>query len=242
MPPSEAQGRSVVIFDCESDGVPANQESKGPHAFENVHCTCACALVVRVPPGTSFEAAVPNAQELVQWCDDEDSAPPFERLFRAFDDASVVVGYNVLDFDFPLLFKHYQGKRGRRRYMEHRCKTHDPFSRIRAATGVWASLQSLLNSNDVPSKSATGADAVRWWKCGDRASIQSYCLDDVRRTVDVLLKPNLLLLPPGVNSRTSPNAIPLPHHVYGIAPALRSTNTSDEVDGVALSPRAPPPP
>lgn len=225
MPPP---GQSVVIFDCESDGVPANQESKGPHAFQNVHCTCACALVVHVQPGTSFEDAVPSAQELVQWCDDENTTPLFERLFQAFDEASVIVGYNVLDFDFPLLFKHYQGKQGRRRYMEHRCKTHDPFSRIRAATGVWATLQSLLDSNDIASKSATGADAVRWWKCGDRSSIESYCLDDVRRTVDVLSKRPLLLLPPGVNSRTSPNAILVPHHVYGIAPALSSAR-SDEI-------------
>ena len=87
-----------------------------------------------------------------------------------------------------------------------------------------------------PVQVGDGADAVRWWKCGDRASIQSYCPTTSHRR---RASPNL---PPSRRQLAHvSNAIPLPHHAYGIAPALRSTNTSDEVDGVALSPRAPPP-
>lgn len=171
----------TVVFDCESDGLPTRC---GGLDFTHVECTVACALLFE-DHGRDPETATP----LVCWRDDDDV---FEPLFRAFDDADRIVGYNVLDFDFPLLQKYY-GVRQRRRYVEHRVKTIDLFHDIRATTGVWLKLNVLLNANEIPAKSSSGSQAVAWWESGERSKLEAYCMTDVRLTATLAALPSLLV-------------------------------------------------
>ena len=195
---------TVVIFDCESDGRPETI-SECPD-FTNVQCTVVCAI--EWTTGTSFE----EATKIVCWRDVVPSrgVGPFTPLFDAFDRADLIVGYNCLDFDFPLLFKYY-GRRHLQRYQGHRLKTLDVFTRIRAVTGSWPKLDYLLKCNGLESKTSSGAEAVKMWESGEREKLQSYCEADVFLTAKLAMLPHIMM-----------NGMRIPEHVYGIRPTLES--------------------
>ena len=204
---------TVVVFDCESDSKPTRVGQRGEHDFRHVQCTVACALVLdasRIVVPSAGKAILESAAPIVCWRDvcPTKGACPFKALFDAFDAADVIVGYNCMDFDFPLLYKYY-GSKGARRYLEHRIKTLDVFTRVRAATNTWPKLDDLLRANKLGSKSGNGAQAITLWEQNKRAELESYCMDDVRLTAQLALLPRLRV---GVAT--------LPSHVYGIGPAV----------------------
>ena len=166
------------------------------------------------------ESAVSAAIRHEFWgdVDTDNNGNPFERLLRLFDDAEVVVGYNCLDFDFPLLRKHYSiGRDADRRFLLHKLKTLDPFSRIRAASNVWPSLGKLLKANGLPSKSGDGCEAVKLWETGKRAELASYCHDDVLLTARVVTLPRLV----AVDTRGGPlDGLTLHNNVFGLESAI----------------------
>lgn len=212
--------RTVVVFDCESDGLPlrrsdiSDTDALGPSDFRHVQCTCACAVVLR----TEWDCGELHiVDKRVCWRDD--AADPFEPLFDLFDRATVIVGFNALGFDFPLLYKHY-GIANRRRYLTHRMKTHDIFERLRAATGLWFSLECLLRHNGIPGKTGRGDNAIKLWQANDRAVLSEYCLADVHKTAQLALLPRMVLGAPLV-----PNSVPMevPKSVYAIDAALRAS-------------------
>lgn len=212
----------VVVFDCESDGRP--YDANGWMDFTTVQCTVVCAL--EWVCGTPLDTAT----SIVCWRDVAPSrgVSPFSLLFDAFDRADLIVGYNCLDFDFPLLYKYY-GRRSLQRYQAHRLKTLDVFSRIRAVTGSWPKLDYLLKSNGLESKTSSGAEAVNMWESGEREKLQSYC------EADVLLTAKLATLP-----SISMHGMQIPQFVYGIEPAIaavvstRCSTTADEPDYVVV--------
>ena len=183
-PTADAQ-KTVVIFDCESDGKPRSSfgDTRALQDFQFVQCTCACALIV---PAAQLPSLA-GATKLTCWRDvatRRTGANPFEPLLAAFDAASVIVGYNALDFDFPLLWKHYSKKQSRR-YLEHRIKCLDLFSRLRAVSGrLAASLDDLLSGNGLPGEdAATVEQAIRHVAGGhERDELEAYCQADVLRT------------------------------------------------------------
>lgn len=108
--------RTVVFFDCESDALP--NRSLGLDGFRYTECTCACALVLELPENGRIQStqdiasSLDGGQQLACWRDvaTDTSVPggaPFEPLLAAFDSADLIVGYNCLAFDFPLLRKYY---------------------------------------------------------------------------------------------------------------------------------------
>jgi hypothetical protein len=206
----------VVGFDCESDGLPA-RPPPGAHGiydaldFRHVQCTVACAIAIDVP--TPFDG---NLKSLVHtrisaWRDD--NGPPFETILKQFDDADVIIGYNALGFDFPLMYKYYNCHRadGRRRYMQHRCKTVDIFERIRSATTQWPKLDTLLASNNLQGKTSSGKSAVTMWEQQERTQLCDYCMNDVDRTLQLAALPSITM-----------GSLVIPEHVYGLRSALQS--------------------
>lgn len=185
----------VVAFDCESDGLPeGGSTGRGgpttPSQFSWVQCTCACAVSFQLDKHGN--ALLEDAQRWTFW---RDRIPargmgPFEPLLRLFDSAELIVAFNGLDFDFPLLHKYY-GKTQGSRYLCHRIKCLDPFHRIRAHMGQWVKLETLLRHNGLPCKTASGASAVQMWNENRREELAAYCMSDVERTIDVVLKPQL---------------------------------------------------
>ena len=247
--------QTVVVFDCESDGrLPPGLDDRSASAaavraerFERIQCTCAVAIVLDAAllrdPRT-VARALSTASKIVCWRDKPDTSAgandsPFAPLLRAFDDATLIVGYNAYDFDFPLLRKHY---RSGARYMAHRLKTHDPFDDIRARTGRWESLDNLLKTNGLQTKNGlTGLDAVRLWdeiqfsevpEAGLRArkALEKYCENDVRCTAQLVTRPTLALRTVGA----LPGVV-LNNAVFGVAAALARAGVGDAYASLAAS-------
>ena len=196
----------IVAFDLEADclfsecaGADRGQKMQG------MGVTVACAI--RMPldscGGTGGEA-LRDSRNSVLFCDDEEFPEP---LLRQFDDALVIVAYNGLDFDMPLLKRYYKDKK---RYHRHLCKVVDPFSRIRSTLGIWPKLDLLLEANDLATKTADGKEAVAMWRRGEREKLAAYCMADVAALVQLAFLPKLKV----------PGHRPLPELVYGVRPAL----------------------
>tara|TARA_Y100000389_G_scaffold62579_1_gene58615 strand:- start:3005 stop:3727 length:723 start_codon:yes stop_codon:yes gene_type:complete len=209
---------TAVVFDCESDGKPVRSGTPSEQDFRHVQCTVACGIVLNVDNifSKSADVVLNKAKQITCWRDvaPTKGANPFEELFQAFDDADVIVGFNSLDFDMPLLRKHY-GCKGARRYMEHRLKSLDMFSRLRSVTNSWPKLDDLLSQNNLVTKSGDGAKAIVLWEKQKRVELQKYCMDDVKRTAELSLLSKL---------RMGDNCIP--EHVFGLRPMLRGMRLS----------------
>lgn len=210
---------TVVVFDCESDGAPTCGD------FKRVQCTCACAIVIQSKDALqacsdpSLVEQLMSASETVStritcWRDiSEMGLDPFYNLLLAFDQAEAIVAHNGLDFDFPLLRKHYgYSVAANGRYMSHRLKCLDCFSRLRSITGGWISLNTLLANNHLSSKTGDGKEAIQWWYNGNRTKLRAYCFKDVELTARLCLLPRMHL--PGLGN--------VPLSIYNIAPFLAS--------------------
>lgn len=175
---------------------------------------------------------VEKATKITCWRDVVPSkgASPFKELLDAFDSADLIVGYNSLDFDMPLLCKHY-GPKGARRYLDHRVKSLDIFSRVRAATNQWPKLDELLAANHLGSKSGDGAQAIKLWEENRRDELQQYCMMDVQRTAELALLPRMRV-----------GGAWIPNHVYGIGPAVQAIRVSEAMALHSVSPTPPSPP
>jgi len=206
---------TVVVFDCESDSKPTRSGPRGELEFRQVQCTVACALVL-----DTSTLSIDQAREITCWRDvaPTKGANPFKELLDAFDSADVIVGYNSLDFDMPLLWKHY-GTKAARRYLEHRIKSIDIFSRIRAVTSQWPKLDDLLAANKLGSKSGNGAHAITLWEEQRRDELQQYCMMDVRKTAELALLPRMRMGDAWV-----------PNHVYGPGPAIQAIRVLEPID------------
>lgn len=206
---------TCVIFDTESDGLPS-RGARGALDFTHVQCTIACALVLDLKPGARAVTQVDlrKAQRITCWRDvvPERGTNPFKELFDAFDKASLIVGYNSLDFDMPLLRKHY-GRSRSQSYLQHRLKSHDIFSRVRAVTGQWPKLDALLEASGLETKSSDGAEAIKMWEEGRRDELKEYCETDVLRTLQLALLPEL---------KMPTYDLALPSHLFGILPAWQA--------------------
>ena len=75
-----------------------------------------------------------------------------------FDGAEVIVGFNCLAFDFPLLQRFYTSKK---RYLAHRCKCLDIMTRVRDVTDDYYKLDKLLKDNELSTKTSNGNNAIR---------------------------------------------------------------------------------
>ena len=210
---------TCVVFDCESDGLPP-RGARGALDFTHVQCTVACAMVIELAHNAHgvTQKDLQKARRITCWRDvvPEKGANPFRELFDAFDEASLIVGFNSLDFDMPLLCKHYR-KAQRRNYINHRLKSHDIFSRIRSVTGCWPSMNALLEKAGLEAKSSDGAEAIKMWEEGRRTELEEYCMTDVLRTVQLALVPELNM--PAYEA-------PVPSHIYGLLPAWKAMFTS----------------
>lgn len=204
-----------VVFDCESDGLPSEGERNGECCFKNVECTCACACVFRVddPYNIDVDAAVASAESVRCLRTDAPSsnANPFDGLLAAFDRADVIVSYNGLAFDMPLMRKYYPKSESTTRYMSHRHKALDVMHRLHGNTGIRCKLDTLLSQNGLPRKTDCGSNAVRLWENEEYTKLLDYCQRDVEITARLALQPQLLVGPYVV-----------PETVYGVLPALRA--------------------
>jgi DEAD/DEAH box helicase domain-containing protein len=109
-----------------------------------------------------------------------DAFLPFEQdalpeMFRLLAQADLVVGFNILGFDYAVL----QAFAG---ILLNALPTLDMLAHVHKRLGRRVSLDNLAQATLNAEKSAEGLAALRWWKEGRLAQIAEYCRRDVDLT------------------------------------------------------------
>ncbi|MFZ2522721.1 MAG: ribonuclease H-like domain-containing protein [Minisyncoccia bacterium] len=106
----------------------------------------------------------------------------FEKMWPYFQNAELLVTFNGVYFDIPLLNKYYKkaglGDLSKTRHL-------DIFKEIKQTNGRWLKLDKIAEGTFGINKSGDGLDAIVWWRNGEIEKIRKYCLDDVKITRDV---------------------------------------------------------
>lgn len=97
--------------------------------------------------------------------------PRLERLTR-------VIGYNIDDFDLPVMNSYYPGDITR-------LPTLDILAEIEKKVGFRVKLDDVVQATLGTSKSGNGLMAVEYFRTGEWGKLQEYCLQDVRVTRDL---------------------------------------------------------
>lgn len=95
-----------------------------------------------------------------------------EQLVRA----DLVVGYNVIDFDYQVLMAYTILD------LPHHCITLDLMADIAATLGHRLGLDAVAQATLDVGKTGGGLDAIRWWREGRMLEIAEYCCFDVKCT------------------------------------------------------------
>ena len=106
-----------------------------------------------------------------------DAFLPFEQdalpeMFRLLARADLVVGFNILGFDYAVLQPFADIRL-------HDLPTLDMLTQVHKQLGRRVSLDKLAQATLNAEKSADGLAALRWWKEGRLAQIAEYCRMDV---------------------------------------------------------------
>lgn len=101
-----------------------------------------------------------------------------EALVQDLSQAELVVGFNVLRFDYEVLRSYSD-------YPFTSIPTVDMLDHVYRALGFRISLDGLASATLGAKKSADGLAAVRWYKTGQMDKIIAYCKQDVQVTKDL---------------------------------------------------------
>ncbi|MFZ2522828.1 MAG: ribonuclease H-like domain-containing protein [Minisyncoccia bacterium] len=110
------------------------------------------------------------------------SQEEFADMWPYFQKAELLITFNGLYFDIPLLNKYYK-KAGLGDLSSQRHT--DIFKEVKQVSGRWLKLDKIASGTFGINKSGDGFDAVKWWREGKIDEIRKYCLDDVKITKDV---------------------------------------------------------
>lgn len=98
-----------------------------------------------------------------------------ESLFDLFKNASQIIGFNIIDFDIPVLEPYTSLKL-------YELPLLDMMDDVERGVGFRVGLNNLAGATLGISKSADGLQALEWFKQGQIEKVKKYCLDDVRIT------------------------------------------------------------
>jgi DEAD/DEAH box helicase domain-containing protein len=90
--------------------------------------------------------------------------------------ADLVVGYNVVNFDYEVLMGYTILD------LPDRCRTLDLLVDLEKSLGHRVGLDSVANATLGVGKTGDGLDAIRWWREGRLVDIAEYCCFDVKCT------------------------------------------------------------
>ena len=102
----------------------------------------------------------------------------FADMWPYFQSADLIVTYNGIHFDVPLLQKYTDIDLSAIKHI-------DLFKEIRDVTGKKLGLDGIAQATLGISKSGHGLDAIAWWNSGEIQKIIDYCIQDVKVTKDV---------------------------------------------------------
>lgn len=208
---------TVVVWDIETDTSFKGLEGMcREQKFQVMQATVICAAVFdaeasRIPGNWK---AAKETVELKHWWRDAPcpDGRVFEELLTLFDAADVIVAYNGMGFDLPVMRKYYgSGKKAAARYLAHRLKCFDPMLAVSSAAEIpWPKLDDLLRYNQLSPKIGDGLEAIRLWEAGERQDLLHYCEQDVLALAELVHLNDLKLWLVGR----------LPNRVHGIAGAI----------------------
>lgn len=212
--------RYVIVWDCESDHGFDNRMGKTNEDMINfMQFTVICAIAM---PSEMIERSAPvdeimaNSVRYSWWRDvAEQGTNPIVTLLELFDKADLIVGYNCLGFDFPLIRRFYSLTQNvfspTQRYVNHRSKTLDIMAKVRDATSNYFKLDELLKKNCLKTKSSNGKEAIRMWEEGRREDLRSYCENDVVVTARLALLESMRI---GDYIKLKSTAFGIRHYLY----------------------------
>ena len=90
--------------------------------------------------------------------------------------ADLVVGFNVLNFDYEVLMAYTILD------LRHQCRTLDLLVELESKLGHRLGLDAVANATLKVHKTGDGLDAIRWWREGRLLEIAEYCCFDVKCT------------------------------------------------------------
>ncbi len=90
--------------------------------------------------------------------------------------ADLVVGFNVINFDYEVLMGYTILD------LPHQCRTLDLMVDIEAILGHRLGLDAVATATLGVGKTGDGLDAIRWWREGRMLEIAEYCCFDVKCT------------------------------------------------------------
>jgi len=90
--------------------------------------------------------------------------------------ADLVVGFNVINFDYEVLMGYTVLD------LPHQCRTLDMLVDIEAKLGHRLGLDAVASASLGVGKTGDGLDAIRWWREGKLLDIAEYCCFDVKNT------------------------------------------------------------
>jgi DEAD/DEAH box helicase domain-containing protein len=100
------------------------------------------------------------------------------KLWPRLERADRIIGYNILDFDFPCMQSYYTGELKR-------LPSVDLLVEINQRLGFRIKLDDVAQATLGVGKSGHGLQAVEFWKKGEIQKLRDYCLQDVKITRDV---------------------------------------------------------
>jgi len=143
-----------------------------------------------------------------------------DKLWIVLESADLLVGYNSLHFDLPLLNKYYLGDLAHIPHL-------DLLKEIQGSLGRRIKLDDVASATLGVKKSADGLQAVLWWKQGNIDDIVKYCIQDVKVTKGVYefaQENGFLYYPTGA----SKEEIPLP---VGTWPEIVASKADEDGSG-----------
>jgi DEAD/DEAH box helicase domain-containing protein len=106
--------------------------------------------------------------------DESEASQLIDHLFTA----DLVVGYNLLGFDYAVLQPYSSRKLGE-------LPTLDLMHELEKKLGFRVKLDSVVNATLGARKSGHGLQAIEWFRAGEMDKLTRYCRDDVKLTYDL---------------------------------------------------------
>jgi len=101
-----------------------------------------------------------------------------DKLWPYLERADVLIGFNSIHFDMPLLNKYYAGDLSKIHHV-------DLMQEIKKSLGRRIGLDAVTKSTLGVGKSGHGVQGVTWWRNGEIEKLREYCIQDVRVTKDL---------------------------------------------------------
>lgn len=101
-----------------------------------------------------------------------------KNLWPILEKTDLLIGYNSMHFDLPLLNKYYSGDLSKLHHI-------DLLKEIKDSYGRRMKLDQVAEGTLGVKKSGHGLQAITWWKNGEVEKVKKYCLDDVKITKDI---------------------------------------------------------